>query len=504
MKEAAIIVGWICVTVTAFFLRFEDLSGRPLHADEGTGARIAAQRMESGAGTFDPTHYHGPLLADLAIPVCRMHGETGWRTMTKGSLRTVPAVAGVLLVFLPLFWRRRCGDAAVLLAAALLATSPLLVYYSRMFIHEPLLVLFGIAALVSLTTCPRRGIPGVLIGLMFAAKETFAISMIAWTGAALVLVFENRAVIGRAAIVSAWRDWRGALIVSCAAAALVACAFYTHGFTHPRGAVDAVRTFFVYETVGGHDKPIAYYLALLGMPVKSGGVWWFGTPVLVLAGIAFASTFRRGSAAWKRRNLIRFTAYSAAAHFLVYSLISYKTPWLACLPWVHVCVLAGFSIIGFAERGLSVRSALVALTIISAGTQFVQSRHAIGRLSSDERNPFAYVPTRRDVEDVETWLEKLRQVSPPRELDEVAVIGADYWPLPWYLRSFGKTGYWAEPPADLGKFPLVFAMPEAEEAVEARLAESHVSLPRGLRAGVPLRLFVANGVWQRWMETDTR
>ena len=80
----------------------------------------------------------------------------------------------------------------MLLAAAFLATSPLLVYYSRMFIHESLLVLFGMLALVSLTCKPRWGIAGILIGLMFATKESFAISIIAWSGAGVLIALENR------------------------------------------------------------------------------------------------------------------------------------------------------------------------------------------------------------------------------------------------------------------------------------------------------------------------
>ena len=66
---------------------------------------------------------------------------------------------------------------------------------------------------------------------------------------------------------------------------------------------------------------------------------------------------------------------------------------------------------------------------------------------------------------MEAWLEQLRAVAPGAALDEVAVIGGDYWPLPWYLRAFEKIGYWQEPPPDLAKFPLVFAMPESAEAV---------------------------------------
>lgn len=494
MKPAAVIVCWICVTVTAVFLRFDDLGSRPFHADEATGARIAAKRMESGGAQFDPRHYHGPLLADLAIPVCRMRGEFGWQGMTKGTLRMVPALAGVLLVLVPVFWRRRCGDVPMLAAGAFLATAPLLVYYSRMFIHESLLVLCGLLAVVSFAKKPRRGIPGFLIGLMFAAKESFVISLAAWAGAGVLTAWENR----RSPGLAAWREYRVPVGVSLLAALVTALAIYTDGFRHPQGAIDAVRTFFVYETVNGHEKPFGYYFQLLVMPVKSGGVWWFGLPLVILALTALVFAFRSGPEGMK----CRFLAYAAAGHLFIYSVIAYKTPWLACLPWAHVCLLAGFAFVGFSSRRPWLKVLLVSLTAACLLSQFLQSRRATGRLSSDDRNPYAYVPTLRDAEAMEAWLEKLLASSPGGVVGEVAVIGSDYWPLPWYLRAFGKTGYWKEPPPGLESVPLVLALPESAEAVLRALGESHVCVPRGLRAGVPVQLFVRNDVWRQWMETD--
>jgi len=102
-----------------------------------------------------------------------------------------------------------------------------------------------------------------------------------------------------------------------------------------------------------------------------------------------------------------------------------------------------------------------------------------------------------------TNLEKLiRETAPEIPMDPIAVIGADYWPLPWYLRSFEKIGYWPTPPEDLGTHALVIAMPETTAAVMALLADSHVPLPRGLRAGVPIYLFVRNDVWKLWMNHE--
>ena len=476
------------------FLRFDQLSKRPFHADEATGARITSARMESGDYRFDPFHYHGPTLSSLAGLLCKLSGENRWGEMTSTPPRVLTAFAGTLLVFVPLLWRRRYGDAPMLLAAALFATSPLLIYYSRMFIHESLLVLFGMLALVSLTRAPRYGIPGVFVGLMFATKESFAISMLAWTVAAVLIALESRRQLDRAWWISAWRDYRILVASSLFTAAVVAGFFYTDGFRQPGGAIDAVRTFFVYETVEGHDKPFAYYLQLLALPVKSGGVWWFGTPVVILALLGFASTFRRPEG----RFIIRFIAYAAVGHFAIYSLIAYKTPWLACLPWAHVCLLAGFGVAGFSRGRPWVKASLCLLVAAALVTQFRQARQATGRFASDDRNPFAYVPTRNEMETLEPWLKQLQQVAPGGTLEPVGVIGSDYWPLPWYLRSFRKIGYWPTPSTDLTKMPLVFAMPEMEDAVAGQLQQSHTPLPRGLRAGVPVVLFVRNDIWNSW------
>jgi predicted membrane-bound mannosyltransferase len=366
-----------------------------------------------------------------------------------------------------------------------------------MYIHESLLVLFGMLALVSLTRAPRYGIAGLLIGLMFATKESFAISMIAWTGAGVLVAAEKRENFDFAVWLARWREFRVQIGWSILAAGIVAGYYYTDGFRQPRGAVDAIRTFFVYETVEGHDKPFGYYFELLALPFKSGGFWWFGTPVVALALIAFGNTFRHGV---QGRATIRFLGYAAVGHFLIYSLIAYKTPWLACLPWAHVCLLAGFSFAGFSGHRRWQKGALCLLAGACIVSQFIQTRRATGRLASDERNPFAYVPTRGHVETLAPWLEELQQIAPSGTLEPVAVVGADYWPLPWYLRLFDKIGYWKNPTADLRSLSLVFSMPETEQAVMDLLQQTHTPLPRGLRAGVPVTLFVKNDLWNRWME----
>lgn len=501
MKHAVVIICWISVIVTGIFLRFDDLAKRPFHADEATGARLTAKRMESRGGRFDPKHFHGPLLGDLAIPLCRIRGENHWPEMTKTTLRTLPAIIGCLLIALPLLWRRRFGDVPMLAAAAFIASSPLLVYYSRMFIHESLLVLFGMLVLVSLSSKPRYGIIlGILIGLMFATKESFAISIIAWTGAGIWIALENRCFIDRETLSRTWRDYRFPAAIAIFTATITAAYFYTDGFRHPQGAIDAVRTFFIYETVGGHDKSLGYYAQLLVMPKKCAGTWWYETPILVLALIAYASTWLVRAEPQPHRWLIRFVAYSALAHFVIYSLIGYKTPWLACLPWAHVCLLAGLAFLDFTKREIPMKVILILIALAGLFTQFKQARLACGRYASDARNPYAYVPTQRDVESLETWLLKLRKAAPNGMLEPIAVVGSDYWPLPWYLRSFEKIGFWPDPPQNLQSMPLVICLPASSDSVMTSLEDTHMIVPRGLRPDVPVLVCVRNDIWKIWME----
>lgn len=494
MRRLSIILVWLVMIAGGYFLRFDDLAKRPFHADEATGARITATRLESGSYRFDPLHYHGPLLSSLAIPLCGVMGEQRWQEMSKSTLRLLPAMAGCLVLLVPLLGVKRYGVFPMLLATALLASSPLLVYYSRMFIHEMLLVLFGLLALFSFSRCPRFGVPGLFIGLMFVTKESVAISMLAWMGAACGIAWEFR----QAAILTWLRESKTSIILSLVSALAVALFFYTDGFRHPQGAVNAVKTFFVYETVMGHEKPFAWYLQRFAWPVKSGGIWWSSTPVVLLAGYAFLVNFRSGGALPRT---VRFITYAALGHFLIYSIIPYKTPWLACLPWAHVCVLAGFSFIDFSRGKPVMKRCLGLLVIFTVITQFQQAGLANGRLASDERNPFAYVPTRSEMETLEPWLLKLGQAAPSISLEPVAVIGKDYWPLPWYLRSFGKIGYWPVAPDSLSARALVFVMSEEIEDVSAQLKDSHIALPRGLRAGVVYYLFVRNDLWKQWMES---
>ena len=498
MKRSILIICWLGVLLTGVFLRFDDLGSRPFHADEATGARITAQRLESNDYVFDPIHYHGPTLSGAAMVSARLHGMSHWAELEKAPLRVVPALAGCLLILIPILGRKRFGDPAMLLAGLALASSPLLVYYSRMFIHEMILALFGALALFQIASAKRWWPAGIWIGLMFATKETFVISLLAWGAAGTLLYLLSLRRTDRTLPLDLIKQQARPALIAMGLGVLVALIFYTNGFTYWKGAVDSVRTYFIYEVVEGHDKPFAYYFQLMLQPREQAGTWWFETLLALLAVAAVVVSFVSKTLSRPSRLAIQFLALSALFHFLIYSLIAYKTPWLMVVPWLHVCLLAGLLGATLTTRSRPQRAAILLVLAAVMSIQFIQSRQATGRLASDERNPYAYVPTSDDIETLNPWLDSLDAAVPELALEPVGVIGSEYWPLPWYLRQYEKVGYWAEPPPSLERLPLVFSSGD----LTAHLGESHVPVPRGLRTDTPMTVWVREDFWEAALSTD--
>ena len=468
---------WIFVFVVAGAFRFIDLPAAPLHADEAVGARITGDRLEGGKYHFDPSHYHGPSLTWLGSRAARLAGQKSFAELDVFSLRSISAVCGLLVVLLPLLLRKWLGDAGALLAGALLATSPLLCQFSRVFIHEPVLSVFAACAIVGLSWwLAGGGLPaalcgGLALGLMAATKETFGIMAISWlvglVGCKGVTPIRN---VGFAAISSG----------------VVFLAVLVLAYGNPW---DFFKTYFVYSTDPGHHKPWDYYWHLLLVPKHHAPQWWTEAGVGLLA-VAGAWT------GWRAKNLfLKWLAVSTAVQFAILSAISYKTPWLAMVPWIQVCLLAGAGAAALmAGAGVVRLSAAVATLVAILLFQIWQTRAAVFRFSNDPRNPMAYSPTSRDIVMLGERMRALHRKSPAFRAGRIAVLGKGYWPLPWYLRGTSQAGYFDTPPLDLENYPVVIALPEAALEASNRLSGTHEIFYNGLRSEVPLTVFVRRDV----------
>jgi len=111
-------LAWIAILVLAAVLRLSALNHVPLAPDEATSALASLEA--AGAQTTESAL----LLVGNGL-LFRLFGAG------DGLARFIPALAGIALVGLPYFWRKRLGDSGALVAAGLLLFSPLALFASR-------------------------------------------------------------------------------------------------------------------------------------------------------------------------------------------------------------------------------------------------------------------------------------------------------------------------------------------------------------------------------------
>jgi uncharacterized protein (TIGR03663 family) len=476
-------------------LRFVELGKRPIHVDEAaTGAQILADYIETGSYDFDPHHYHGPLLPFVAAIWSKVKDQTSWVEMEAVTLRQVTAACGVLTMVGVLFlqfglWRSVVG-------IGFLGTSPLLVYYSRMYIHEPLFLLCALPALAGLlylfagrSKWLAAGLLGLGVGLMAATRETVVISVAAWAAAGLLALARDRSAYSRVQV-----GLMGPFSCAVGLAILIIVVGYSAAGQGLGGVLDFLRTYTDYETTPGHEKPFIYYLHMLAWPKLSAGRWWTEIGILILAACVYlGKRDERGYLA------SRFLFESGVLHLLIYSLIAYKTPWLVSLGWMQLCLAAACGLGALWNRfSGKPRLAIAFIFAVMLGWQGIQAHRAAFRLSSDGRNPYAYVPTVSDVVTIPNLLWEIAEHVPETNTLPLAIIGESYWPLPWYLRESGDVGYYDKLPEAASSYPILILMPSVFEAGSDNLESTHTFIPKGLRDDFPIIIAVENAVWSRY------
>ncbi len=166
--ELAIYAGLIAV---ALGMRLWDLGDRALSHDEILHAWFS-WRLFSGEGYAHSPMMHGPFQFHGTALSLYLFGDN------LATTRVLPALFGAALVGLPLLLRSYLGRYGALFAAALLAFSPILLYYSRYARNDIYMVVWAVALAAAmfrfLDTGQRRYLylTALFLALALATKET--------------------------------------------------------------------------------------------------------------------------------------------------------------------------------------------------------------------------------------------------------------------------------------------------------------------------------------------
>jgi hypothetical protein len=142
-----------------------------------------------------------------------------------------------------------------------------------------------------------------------------------------------------------------------------------------------------------------------------------------------------------------------------------------------------------------------------AGQAYLGSFHYY----ADPSNPYVYAHSVTDVFDMNQRIEEVAQAHPDGRNMYIQVIcpAGDYWPLPWYLRSFPNVGWWNSVDENVPAAPVIIASPSAEPALMRKLyelpppGEKNLYVPlfdsyMELRPQVELRGYVTKELWDNY------
>ena len=517
----------LAAAIAALALRLPRLERRPMHTDEAVHAIKFGELLEQGTYRYDREEYHGPTLNYFTLIPAWLGSAEKLTDISEFTLRIVPVFFAVLLVLLLLLMTNGLGKTASIFAALLTALSPALVFYSRYYIQEVLLVCFTFGAIASGYRYTRSRniawavLTGMFLGLMHATKETCMIafgSMILALLLTMTIQSRNSKAPNFGAVVKTINPRHLAALI--ATAAFVSALFYSSFFTNGAGIGDSLRAYTAYFHRAGqnqlHIHPWYYYLKMLLYFRFASGPMWSEAIIIILAIIGLAVAITKKGLGDTDFHLLRFLAFYTVIMTVVYSAIPYKTPW-CLLGFLHgMVLLAGVGASALLRLLSKGPSRVVVIILLTAATVHLawQGYLSTYRFSFDPRNPYVYAHTTADVFTIARRIEDVARAAPNGRDTYIQVIcpGSDYWPLPWYLRSFKNIGWQNKVDDALPPAPIIIVSAEAEADLAVKLYESQPPGQRDLyvqlfdaylelRPQVELRGYLTHKLWEQVQRT---
>jgi uncharacterized protein (TIGR03663 family) len=506
----------VIALAAGLWLRLASLDVRPMHHDEANQAVKFGALLERNEYAYDAHDHHGPTLYYLTLPFAWLRGQATFAALDERTLRAVPASFGAATILVLALLPASLGRATVAAAALLLALSPAMVFYSRMYIQESMFAGFALTFAIAIgRVITERGwhwpvVAGLAGGLAAATKETAVLVLPASLAAGAAAWWSLTSL--RTSIPEATGESRRAALIVLATGAAIVVLFYSSFLANPGGVLEPLRGAATYfqrgMDPGSHLQTWDYYLALLAWS-SSGGLRWTEALVLVLAAVGAVTAWttvdssQPDAAFWRR-----YLTAAAVLVLVIYSAIPYKTPWNLLPFYTLTTVSAGIGVSAIA-RATALRAAHVALAgAVAIGSAHLgwQAWRAAVVYASDPRNPYVYAQTVPDAVRIAGRIRDVAALHPERERMPVTVIAPPHeqWPLPWYLRRMSHVGYWTsvkEAP-DLTA-PVIVASIDHVDMLEAALGDRYVSELYGLRPEVFLTLYIERGLWDRFLARAT-
>ncbi|HMO79187.1 MAG TPA: glycosyltransferase family 39 protein [Pyrinomonadaceae bacterium] len=257
--------------------------------------------------------------------------------------------------------------------------------------------------------------------------------------------------------------------------------FFSSFFTYPEGVKKALEAYAIWTKTGTRDHTDNGWQAYLEW------AWQVEAPIVLLSAVGTAIAFLKA-----RHRFAMFAGLWTLGLFLAYSIIPYKTPWLALSFILPACLAAGYAINEIAKYGgRNGIAAAAAIGTAACGVLAYQTYDHNFVRYDDEKMPYVYAHTRREFLDMVADIERFAEASGKGEKAAVDIVSPDYWPLVWYLRDYREAVFHGQLVDRSSAEMIVAKRRDQENDVTARYSANYAYYGTyGLRPGVELMLLV--------------
>lgn len=500
----------LLIVLFALALRIFELGERVFHHDESVHASFTLKLLESGEYSYDPA-YHGPFLFHSTAAVFHFLG------INDATARLVPVFFGIATLLVLFLLKKELGKSGVLWSMFLLAFSPSMVYFSRFFRNDMIIVFCTLAAVAgafryldnihSLKRYPYIILTASSLAIAVSSKENaYLIIAIFGAYAGLGLLYwiysdwkkENlrlkKTLLHKASTILPYIP---EIILSGALSVFIILFFYSSVFRYDVSLFSIVERAFSHwmemhriERIGG---PFYYYIPILLI---------YEIPVILFGTAGFFHFLRnKGRNKGQNYSFFLFLCYWALTSLLLYSYLQEKVPWLV----VHIVLPFGLLAGAFlgevfsrnteggqpgqancSSKTRTLLAGILALTLLISMGQCISVNYY---RSMEDKELMTHTQASSDIREL---MEKIEGFNGSPETLRIYVVDPNnlYWPLPWYLQEYEKASYSSKPPAS-GKYDAII-VPVSYEMYRELPEEEYSSYNFTLRPGRDFTLYYNN------------
>lgn len=265
--------------------------------------------------------------------------------------------------------------------------------------------------------------------------------------------------------------------------AYVGVLFFSSFFTYWEGVAGAFKAYAFWTKTGTGDHTQNGFWAYLKWGYK------LELPIFLLSAVGTVIAFLKG-----RHIFAMFAGMWAFGLFLAYTIIPYKTPWLALSFILPMCIVAGYGINEiYKSRDVPLK---IFAGLLAIGAAFVLNYQTYDLnlvRYDDDQMPYVYAHTTRGFLGLVKEIERYTAKSGLGKDVTIEIVSPDYWSMPWYMRDYPHANFHGKIVSANAAEMIVAKKDEQEAEISEKYASHYKKAGEyPLRPGVELILLVRN------------